>query len=115
MPAATILCPPRQFRTTFHILPLQGSLSFDMQLQVGKKITIQSDAQELGAKLKVDQYTIIRHTVSNDPNALIQGTTSIIAEWRKTMASDEEAFTDMYRALKEMDRTDIIKQVLKVD
>lgn len=82
-----------------------------MQLEVAKRITKESDAQELGAKLKVPSYHI-ESAVGDNRNHVLGATITILDHWRKTMGTQEEAFGDMHGALKAMGRVDIISEVL---
>ncbi len=92
---------------------LQGSLTFDMQLAIARRITKVDEAQELGAKLNVTPHDIQRATEDNR-NDVLGATTIILNYWRRTMSTDKQAFTEMHRALRAMRRVDVITEVLKV-
>lgn len=82
-----------------------------MQLNVAKEFTKKEDILEMGARLGVPRNTI-ELALNNNPTNLLQATTTILGEWRNTVSTDEEAFAKMYRALKAMNRQDVITNVL---
>lgn len=82
-----------------------------MQLNIGRMFTRKEDLRELGAHLKLPPHTI-QLAINNSPTNLLEAMHAMLDEWRTMMQTDEQAFTEMYRALSAMGRVDVIREVL---